>query len=122
MKTIIYILVTISLYCCLSIFQKKKRPNTVPSSCEWYGGPDGGNWIGYKYDYNNALLNTEIYSDEGAFELNATFIIKDTLEIGTTNINIQGFDGIFLIVRGKNKSKFYSLEQKNYIGKKRPLN
>ena len=53
------------------------RPNNVPSSAEWKGGPDGGYWIEFK-NKTNDTVHFKIYNDyTGELLTNSDFIIED---------------------------------------------
>ena len=84
-------LITISLSvilssCIIDGYSKKGRPNNVPESALWRGGPDGGEWIEF-VENHDGLYRFRIYSDEkGDLMLDADFEFKykDSLELQDT--------------------------------------
>ena len=58
-----FIIILIYLPIGCTITSDPDRPQNVPASAVWSGGPDGGNWFDCDSEKNSAYNNCTVYAD-----------------------------------------------------------
>lgn len=103
---VILVLAGTSIYIIFNYFPSKitvpTKPNNVPESAIWYGGPDGGVWINVsKYNKNDNSFYCRVYSDSTGIVRDEGWFIydySDTINLDVLKDTIMGYYGGDVII------------------------